>query len=55
MPHQNDTGGARQFSRLYPQVQVCCLPLLRALWLNRLRIGWSVACGYRAVQLQETT
>jgi hypothetical protein len=37
MPDQNDTGGARKCSRPARQVQVCGLPLLRALWLNRPR------------------
>lgn len=35
MPDRNDTGGARKCSGPALRVQVCGLPLLRPLWLNR--------------------
>ena len=43
MPNQNDTGGARKFSRPGPCVQVQCLRRLRALWLNRGK-DWGRLC-----------
>jgi len=55
MPDQNDTGGARQCSREARSVQVCRLPLLRALWLNRLQDWMRSRAATRAVRLQEAT
>lgn len=55
MPDPNDTGGARQCSRVTRLVQVCSLPLLRALWLNRPQDWMRSRATMRAARLQEAT
>ena len=54
MPDQNDTGGARQCSRVARPVQVWRLLPLRALWLNRVQ-DWIGLAGVPRRRLQEAT
>jgi hypothetical protein len=55
MPDLNDTGGARQCSRVAARVQVCRLPLLHPLWLNRWQ-DWIRSCVANcAARPQEAT